>query len=303
MPETPNEQEQYTQTILSDPLSVPTWPLASELTPKWTDNPKKLSENPKVAQCQKAIYECAGINIDTDRNSWPMKLLKGFIDGAIISKWEIIMWLVNMTREQIAKIIQSIISQFPEIVKAALIDAAQSLQQLLALDAYKAWWAMASFIPTSKILAFAPIVLKTTGRGIVKETVQATLKEMKVFFNGTMDEGQRIAKIQEMLWKPEWRARLRTFSTSWYIGGIEKGGEAEKRIAKLVTMSEHELKAHINTFPGRIAQKWWSISASELVAEQREAQKLLSKLTPEERKYTIASNNGWTSEHTVSALH
>jgi uncharacterized protein YjgD (DUF1641 family) len=67
-----------------------------------------------------------------------MKLVKGVIDNMVISSSEIGMALIKMNLDQLMNFVKTLITNLPEIAKAALIDAGQSLKQLLALDTYKA---------------------------------------------------------------------------------------------------------------------------------------------------------------------
>ncbi len=234
------QQSPEGELFFSDPLSAPSWAISEKLTPSHPSNPKTLSPHPKIAYCQNLCYDACGINIDSDANPWALKLLKGCFDAMLIKNAEILASLADLTKEQIIEFTKCIIKNIPEILKSALQSIPWALSSLLSKDPYRAWEALASFIPTGKVfsLALAPVAvfMKTTGKSL----------------RGMVNTELRDATLREMMKGRDWVRQILTDIKSWVLWS--NFGTLEHTISQIGAMEWRALDTYIQNTIIQIAK-------------------------------------------------
>jgi hypothetical protein len=65
---------------------------------------------------QGEIYGLCGIDVNTENNSWTKRLAKGFLDGSIFSKAELIHMIGNLNLEEIKKVALYIMNNIGSII-------------------------------------------------------------------------------------------------------------------------------------------------------------------------------------------
>jgi hypothetical protein len=203
--------------------------------------PKSLSTNPLIAKVQSEIYGLCGIDVNTENNSWTKRLAKGFLDGSIFSKAELIHMIGNLNPEEIKKVALYILSNIGSILSEIAMSIPNGLKWLLSKNTYDAGISLAELIPTNKFvsIACAPVGIA------LKKVVPTSDIVLKVANIRTMKTvAEREAHLSDLMKKPTSNAEQ--LRKDILAGAIDPNHwDIEARIFSLFEMNAKDREQYI----------------------------------------------------------